>query len=73
MKTHSPDLPALLEHALGLAVHAGGRILEIYESDFAVSHKGDDSPLTQADLAQNVLAPLIAAAFPFSSSGSNSR
>jgi 3'(2'), 5'-bisphosphate nucleotidase len=30
---------------------AGSSILEIYESDFAVEHKADDSPLTQADLA----------------------
>ena len=30
---------------------AGAAILEIYNTDFAVQTKGDDSPLTQADLA----------------------
>jgi 3'(2'), 5'-bisphosphate nucleotidase len=51
----TPDLSALLEHALALAVQAGGRILEVYESDFAVTRKGDESPLTAADLASHKL------------------
>ena len=51
----TPDLAALLDHALALAVQAGGRILEVYESDFAVTHKGDESPLTAADLASHKL------------------
>ena len=49
------DLPQLLDLALSLAVEAGGRILEIYESDFAVEHKDDESPLTAADLASHAL------------------
>jgi len=51
----TPDLATLLEHALALAVEAGGRILEVYESDFAVQHKNDESPLTAADLASHRL------------------
>jgi len=37
-----------------LAIEAGNKILEIYESgDFGVDHKSDDSPLTKADLASH--------------------
>ncbi|MFP5306002.1 MAG: 3'(2'),5'-bisphosphate nucleotidase CysQ, partial [Gammaproteobacteria bacterium] len=45
--------PSLLDDIIALARTAGDRILEVYESDFAVSHKDDDSPLTQADLASH--------------------
>ena len=38
-----------LEIAMQGAVDAGNEILEIYESDFAVEHKDDKSPLTLAD------------------------
>ncbi len=42
----------LLDGVLGIAVDAGGRILEVYDSaDFGVTQKGDESPLTRADLA----------------------
>jgi len=51
----SPDLPPLLDAALELAQAAGRRILEVYQSDFAVTHKQDESPLTQADLAAHRL------------------
>ena len=44
---------SLLDAIIELARTAGDRILEIYESDFAVTHKDDDSPLTQADLASH--------------------
>ncbi len=37
--------------ATAIARAAGLRILEVYESDFAVEHKDDDSPLTAADMA----------------------
>ena len=43
----------LLDDVIALARRAGDRILEVYESDFAVTHKDDDSPLTQADLASH--------------------
>jgi 3'(2'), 5'-bisphosphate nucleotidase len=51
----APDLPPLLDHALEIAQQAGQRILEVYQSDFAVTHKDDASPLTQADLASHTL------------------
>ncbi len=40
-------LPAVVE----LAREAGRRILEIYQRDFAIEHKADASPLTEADMA----------------------
>jgi len=49
------DLPKLLDAALEFAVEAGRRILEVYRSDFAVTHKDDETPLTQADLASHAL------------------
>jgi len=41
----------LLEDVKRIAIEAGERILEVYESDFAIEHKDDKSPLTAADLA----------------------
>jgi 3'(2'), 5'-bisphosphate nucleotidase len=40
-----------LDAVLAIATEAGRRIMEIYSSDFAVTRKDDESPLTQADLA----------------------
>ena len=45
------SLEALLEPVIALAEDAGHRILEIYETDFDVTHKTDNSPLTAADMA----------------------
>ncbi len=45
------DPGALLDPVCAIARTAGERILEVYETDFAVEHKADDSPLTAADLA----------------------
>lgn len=44
----SPELTATV---VDIAREAGGRILQVYETDFAVERKDDKSPLTQADLA----------------------
>ncbi|HUS23539.1 MAG TPA: 3'(2'),5'-bisphosphate nucleotidase CysQ [Candidatus Binatia bacterium] len=54
--------PGLLERVLDIALGAGEQILAVYRSDFAVSKKDDDSPLTQADLAahRHILAALKA-------------
>ena len=41
----------LLDPVLAIAVEAGRRIMQVYQSEFAVTHKDDTSPLTQADLA----------------------
>lgn len=35
---------------IAIARQAGERIMQVYQQDFAVEQKGDDSPLTQADL-----------------------
>lgn len=44
----------LLELAIKASLQAGKRIMEIYENeDFEVEAKGDDSPLTKADLASH--------------------
>ncbi len=41
----------LLEDIKRIAIAAGERILEVYDSEFAIEHKDDKSPLTAADLA----------------------
>lgn len=43
----------LLDEIVKLAMEAGERILEVYDSDFSVEHKEDKSPLTAADLASH--------------------
>src|SRR5690606_41499186 len=40
----------LLAAVGGIARRAGHEILEVYGTDFEASAKGDDSPLTEADL-----------------------
>ena len=44
------DLEALLAPVTDIAVRAGAKILEIYETDFEVETKDDESPLTAADI-----------------------
>jgi len=61
------DLAELARGCCAIARTAGREILKIYDSDFAVERKQDDSPLTAADLAAHraivaglhVLAPPI--------------
>ncbi len=43
----------LTDALVELTRRAGAAIMEIYQTDFAVETKGDDSPLTQADLASH--------------------
>ena len=45
----------LVEPLLALARQAGAAIMRVYAEDFAVSHKEDRSPLTEADMASNNL------------------
>lgn len=45
--------PTLREDVIALAFDAARAILEVYEGDFGVAHKGDASPLTAADLASH--------------------
>ena len=47
------DLKALINPTVDLAIEAGRAILEVYATDFDVQEKGDESPLTQADLASH--------------------
>jgi 3'(2'), 5'-bisphosphate nucleotidase len=49
----SIDHAALVPKVAHLAERAAAAILEVYESDFAVEHKDDRSPLTAADLASH--------------------
>lgn len=51
----SLDLDHLARQAAVLAERAAAAILEVYDSDFAVDHKDDRSPLTAADLASHRL------------------
>ncbi|MBS0613534.1 MAG: 3'(2'),5'-bisphosphate nucleotidase CysQ [Proteobacteria bacterium] len=44
------DLDALARAVLPIAADAGKAIMAVYESEFAVQRKRDDSPLTRADL-----------------------
>lgn len=59
-------MDAELTNALiDLTRRAGDAILEIYQTDFDVEHKGDSSPLTQADLASHaVIAAGLAELMP---------
>lgn len=45
------DLPALLPQVEAVARQAGDAIMAVYAGTFAVQHKADASPLTEADLA----------------------
>jgi len=47
------NAPELLHALLEISHEAGARILEIYDSEFEVESKADESPLTAADLASH--------------------
>ena len=51
--TDSLDLKQLTDSCISIAREAGKKILEVYNSDFAVEHKDDKSPLTDADMASH--------------------
>lgn len=48
-----PSPAALIPEVIRLAEAASCRILEIYNSEFAIEHKDDHSPLTAADMASH--------------------
>ena len=48
-------LPELLLEVRRIAIEAGEKIMEVYESGFEVDIKSDDSPVTTADLAANTV------------------
>lgn len=45
----------LLEGVVDAALKAGAAILKIYERDFEVTYKADESPLSEADTASNTI------------------
>ena len=47
------NLKEMINPIVDLAISAGHAILEVYATDFDVQEKGDESPLTQADLASH--------------------
>ena len=52
----SPPFPSKipnLDSVMGAIIQAGERIREIYDTDFEVNKKDDDSPITKADLESN--------------------
>jgi 3'(2'), 5'-bisphosphate nucleotidase len=49
------DRPRLIDALVAIVDGAGREILKVYETDFDVATKSDDSPLTQADLAAHRL------------------
>jgi len=54
-----------MELAIKLALEAGEKIMEIYETDFKVYSKEDKSPLTEADLeANNIIVKGLKENFP---------
>lgn len=46
---HTPIMHSLLKNAIAAAIKAGEEILTIYNTDFNVETKADNSPLTEAD------------------------
>ncbi len=46
-----PDFSHLLQSCIDISHSAGRQILEIYQRDFTIYEKSDQSPLTEADLA----------------------
>ena len=42
-----------MDLAIKAAIEAGNKILEIYQNDYEISTKNDDSPITDADLRSN--------------------
>ncbi len=58
-------LEGILETALDAALAAGKEILKIYNSDFSVSYKEDDSPLTLADTTANeIIRSMLSKSYP---------
>ncbi|MBT8085769.1 MAG: 3'(2'),5'-bisphosphate nucleotidase CysQ [Woeseia sp.] len=59
------NLKKLLEPIVELSQIAGAAILEVYQTDFAVEDKADDSPLTKADLAaHNIISKALRSLTP---------
>jgi len=48
---HELNLEALCQQVVDIARLAGDKILEVYNSEYTIQHKEDNTPLTTADLA----------------------
>ena len=60
-----PNWSQEIEIASHLAREAGRRIMTIYEQDFAISYKGTNDPVTEADQEANtIIVEGLAAHFP---------
>jgi len=58
----SPPLPSKipnLNDLIGAIIQAGEKIQEIYDTDFEVNKKDDNSPITQADLESNKILRVV--------------
>ncbi len=53
MPIHSTDLNATARQVVDISIRAGKEILRIYQSNFSVRRKSNDSPVTEADIAAN--------------------
>ncbi|MEW9671087.1 3'(2'),5'-bisphosphate nucleotidase CysQ [Ammoniphilus sp. 3BR4] len=54
-----------LNHLIAIAQEAGQAILEIYQTDFTIENKEDDSPLTSADKASHaIIAKALKESYP---------
>ena len=61
----SVELEAIAAEIRAICHRAGKAILDVYEQDFSVTHKEDNSPLTQADLASHtIICDALAALTP---------
>lgn len=59
------SLEAMTKAAAGIALTAGQAIMDIYNGDFDVEYKEDNSPLTAADLAANrVICDFLQVQYP---------
>ena len=48
-----------IDEIISIARNAGDAILEIYNNNFAINYKSDNSPLTEADLVSNSIITTI--------------
>lgn len=71
-----PDLETILPAVVSLAKQAGERIMTVYEQDFSILQKKDETPVTEADMAAHAIIDdgleEIAAEYPVLSEESTS-
>jgi 3'(2'), 5'-bisphosphate nucleotidase len=51
MTDKAQDMKDLLDPVIRIAYEAGSKIMEVYEREFSVEEKSDNTPLTEADMA----------------------